>query len=329
MLARDPELSPAQIRALLGSPASATPFPAGTTCTSSGGCGAGILDARLAALHAVAPLAASTDTLDFGAIAPGATTARALDIRNVSGAPVGIGRSSISGGAGFGELADDCAMRVLDVDQTCRITIGFTGATTGIVSGTLSIPTSDRAVASSVAVALTAAVGAKLAGEPASIRLPDVAVGGSTSVALRFVNRYPLTQRVDAVTLSNDAFSAVSADGCRNVELAPGAACEVSLVVSPTAPGAYAITVRAGTGPQDVPAAIAVTGKATDGAALVEAGLKAGAPTDASAANPGGGGGCTTLGATSGSPDATLALLALGLLGWRRLRRRSGDAARG
>lgn len=327
MLARNPALSPTQVKALLGTPAGATPFPASAACATSGGCGAGILDARLATRHALAPLGASSETLDFGAVAPGGAVTRELEVRNVSGAPVSIGRPAISGATGFGQVADDCAMRVLGADETCRIAVGFTASGAGIAAGTLTVPTADRAEASILAVALTAAVGARLAGEPPAVRLPDVTVGGSSSVALRFVNRYPLAQRVESITLSDEAFAAVSRDGCANLDLAPGAACDVTLVVSPMVAGAFVLEVRATTGPQDVPAIVSVSGTATERGPISEAGLKTGAPSDASVANPGGGG-CTTLGAGSGSPDATLALLALGLVSWRRLRRRSADAAR-
>jgi serine protease len=317
MLTRNPALAPAQVRALLAAPAGTTPFPPNAACATSGGCGAGILDARLAVTHAVAPLAASLEAIDFGAVAPGTTASRELEVRNVSGAPVSLGRPSVSGTAGFAAVADDCAMRVLDAGASCRIGVSFTASVTGIATGTLAVPMRDRTDGSILAVPLSAAVGARLAGEPSSIVLPDLAPGGSSSTSVRFVNRYPLAQRVDAVVLSNDAFAALSRDGCTNVELAPGAACEVALVVTPTVAGPFALDIRATTAPQDVPATITVTGTVVEGGAVTESSLKSDLPSVAS----GGGGGCTTLGAESASPDATLALIALALVGWKRLRR--------
>lgn len=346
-LARNPSLTPVAMKALLTAPTSVTPFALSGVCATTGGCGAGILNAQRVVENAVSPLRPLSALLDFGAVALSATAVRELAITNVSGSAVSIDRASLSGSAGFALSADECSTRTLGAGDSCRLAIVFAAATTGTASATLLVPTASRAEVLATAVTLTAAAGSKLVSAQQTVALPSVPVASAASVVLTFTNQHQQAERVMSLALSNDAIAAISSDKCSNAELAPGQSCDVTITVSPTAAGEFSVGVTANTaGAQDVPYTVTVKGTAvastsqntgdapsgTRAGAEVGAGTSTGSDTEAStstgAAGRSGGGGCTLLRAGSAAPDATLAIAALAMLAWRRLRRTRHGADR-
>jgi serine protease len=319
---RNPALSPAQMRVALTADTSVARFASGSACNDSGACGAGLLDAGRAVAAAVEPLTASAEALRFGGLQfgnlrVGAVARRDLTVHNLSQTPVPIGNARLGGGAGFSLLADQCSGHHLAPGAACPMTIGFAaGDTSGVSAATLLLPT-PTGDAALVSVPLTASVGSRLEAAHPKLDAPPTAVGVPVSVEVTFSNLSLSTELLLPLRLTGNVNVEPIDDRCSNRSLGSGESCGVTLRLTPAEAGPYALQVAANTaGPSDIAFDVFVDGIAHDVRAAVPAGLSIVAP-----AGSGGGGGCTIL-ASGGTPDATLAILALGLLGLRGIRRR-------
>jgi subtilisin family serine protease len=312
MLSRDPAVSPTALRAALAAPGAVTPFPDGSSCRSSGACGAGILDAARLLSQASARPRPSTEAIAFGNVAIGSESLRSLRITNDNRFGLPIGAAVLSASVGFGIAADDCSERELGALASCTVTVSFSaGAQPRLAAATLSLQAPGPG-APLLALPLAAAVGSLLSASPAHLRLGTMSPGETSSVRVTFGNATDSPQRLRPLRIVGTAHVGTVQDGCGNVELAPRQSCEVALALGPSLGGDYSAQVIANTdGDGDVPFIVTIDGSAPVAAALVVS----------SPLLPAGSGGCTVLGPRGGAPDATLALAALGLLGWRRWRR--------
>lgn len=293
-----------------------TAFPDGSRCKTQGDCGAGILNAHRIAANAVSPLTPSTALLDYGAVSLDFVSTRDLTVSNTATGTTTVGTIGLGGDTSFTLASDACSGQTLSPSQSCVVQVSFSASVEGMASGTLGIPTSGGAQAALTTVALSGAVGSKLTSASTSLTLQDLVVGQNTSVAVSFENRYTQTERVALVTLTGDN-AAVADDGCSNVELAPGASCDVTLTITPQSSGELSLSLSANTaGVGDVPFVVSIAARVAEPSSACssegEGGGEGGG--DASTETPGssgsGGGGCSVL-RSGGLPDATLALLAL------------------
>jgi subtilisin family serine protease len=312
LLSRDARLSTTSLAAALVAPGAVTAFSTGSPCQVSGACGAGILDATRVLLSAASRLRPSVESVWFGNVDLGTDSERSVRITNDNAYRVAIGRAVLAGAAGFAIVFDDCSGRELGALGTCTLTVSFAaGESPRLAAATLALQAagSDSTL---VALPLSAAVGSRLRATPAQRQLAVLSPGETAPVQVDFTNVSESDVRLRPLRLAGNGRAAALQDGCSYAALAPGQSCALSLAVGPAAAGDYAVQLVANTdGEGDVGFTVIIEGSSPLPAPLEELAVAAG----------GGGGGCTMLAGGGGAPDATLALLVLGLAGWRRWRR--------
>lgn len=308
MLARNPALTPAQVKTILSSPASLTAFPsfqagyATWDCALKQNCGAGILNAKLAVQNSITPLTPSSATLDFGSLSTNATISKTVTLTNSSQGSMATDVVTITGAnaAFFTVVTNTCNTSTIAPLGTCQITMNYMPTASGSHSATLSVPTSAPGV--NTAVGLSGIGGSPLTISAPTVTATTVYVGGSTAVDLTFGNPNATAVRVGVVSLSTPAIMATSVDNCSNAMLAAGATCGVTVTITPVAVGAYSGT-----------ATVSLSGGGTPTQAVISGTADASPP-------PSGGGGCSVMPAGA-NPDASLLLaMLIMLVYWLRQR---------
>lgn len=308
MMARNPALTPAQVKTILSAPASLTAFPSFSVfpawdCATSKNCGAGILNARLAVQNSIMPLTPSVPTVDFGSQSLNVTASRTVTLTNASQGSLSTGLPAITGAnaAFFTLVTNTCNTSIIAPLGSCQITMNYTPTASGSHSATLSVPTSAAGVTTNIGLA-------GIGESPLTIATPTVTamtvyVGQSTTVDLTFGNPNATAVNVGVVSLSKPAIMATSVDNCSNTTLAAGATCGVTVTITPTAVGAYSGTVTVSLAGGGTPTQATISGNAT-----------------ATPPSSGGGGGCSVM-PVGANPDTSLPLVVLVLLGyWLRQR---------
>ncbi len=311
MLARNPALTPAQVKTLLSSPSSLTAFPSFGTilatydCSLQHNCGAGILNAKLAVQNSTLPLVA-TGSFDFGAVVTGSKgNNKTVTFVNLSPNSVMTGTPALSGpdAALFNVVSDGCNGVSVAPGGSCQITMTYSPTTAGTHTATLTV--ADATVAT--VASLTGTTGTALTTPISAVSAATVMVGQSTTVDLAFDNPGTTAQPTGSITFSLPTIMATSADACSNVILAASASCSVTVTITPAIAGNYSGTVSLGLSGGGNDAQATVSGSAT--------------PRQSS------GGGCSVMpiGAT---PDVSLllALLAVTAYWLRRRTVRNGRA---
>lgn len=319
MLFQNPALTPAQVKNIMSTPASMTPFPsfsatslyvpAAWDCSASKNCGAGILNALLAVQNSTTPLTASLTTVDFGTLATYGTVSKTVTLTNTSASPLPIGTATITGAnaALFTIAANNCTPSIA-APGSCQITMNYTPISAGSHSATLSVPTTAPGT---IGIGLTGMRGpAPLTTATPAVTATTVTVGHSTTVDLSFTNPNAIQVTLGTVTLSQPAIMALSFDTCSSAILAAGATCNVTVTITPNTAGAYSGTVTASfAGGSSTQATISGTANAVP-------------------SGGGGGGGCSVMPAGA-NPDPSLPLALLAVLAYWLRRRviRTRDAA--
>jgi subtilisin family serine protease len=321
LLSRDARLSPTSLAAALVAPGAVTAFPTGSPCQVSGACGAGILDATRVLLSAASRLRPSVESVWFGNVDLDTDSQRSVRITNDNPYRIAIGRVVIAGAAGaagFSIAGDDCSGREIGAQGTCTLTVAFAaGEAPRLAAATLALQAAGSE-STLVALPLSAAVGSRLRAAPAQRQLAVLPTGQTASVQVDFANVSESDVRLQPLRIAGNGRASTLQDGCSYATLAPGQTCALSLTVGPAAAGDYAVQLLANTdGDGDVGFTVSIEGSSPLPAPLEELAVAAG----------GGGGGCTMLAGGGGAPDATLALLVLGLASWRRWRRSSPTAS--
>jgi MYXO-CTERM domain-containing protein len=324
LLSRHPEMAPGAVRAALTAPGAVTEFATTTTCAASRACGSGILNAGRALAMTDLRLLASLATIDFGNLVLGAEAVRRVEVTNPGPSSVRVGAAQVvaSQAGRFAVVQDGCADRFLAPLARCAIDVGVTaGSAPLLATASLALwPAAGELPL--LALPIRAAIGSLLQASPDRRSLPSLAAGDTTSVELTFANASDASRRLQPLRVGGTGAATVTQDGCSNVALAPRESCAVALSLGPRTGtrGEYQVQVSANTdGRDDVAYTVTFAGVAT-GLAGPVTGRTASAPLDT--AVPGGsGGGCTVL-AGDGPADATFALLALAMAGWRRQRKK-------
>lgn len=318
MLARNPALTPAQVKAILSTAAALTAFPSFTAnfapwdCALDKNCGAGLLNAKLAVQFAQPTALSGPASLDFGSVLVNGMINQTLTLTNSYPLAVQVGAAVLSGAnvAYFSVLSDGCNAAVLSPNGTCQITLRYAPTQVGVHVASLSV--SVTGAPAPTIVALTGSAGTTgLTTSTPNVTAATVAVGQSTTVNVSYANPNAVAVKVGAVIMSQPAIMATSVDNCSNATLAAGASCTTTVTVSPKTAGAYSGTASLGLSGGGTPAVATISGTAN--------------PAPPPPAGGGGGGGCSVM-PEGADPDSTLPLAVLIVVAYwlrqRAIRRR-------
>lgn len=324
MLAKNPALTPAQVKTILSAPASLSAFPsfspgssfvpAAWDCVASKNCGAGILNTNLAVQNSIQTLSGPATAVDFGSIPiGGAGLSQTITLTNTSKLlPVQPGAATVTGAnaALFTIGTNTCNGATLTPNGTCQVALSYAPNAAGVHTASLSVAATG--LPAPALVGLTGLAGAPLTTTP-NVTAATVNVGQSTTVNLSYTNANTTAWKVGVVTLSQPTLMATSVDNCSNTTLAAGASCTATVTITPATAGAYTGT-----------ASLGLTGGGTPAVATI-AGTANAAPA---AVSSGGGGGCTIMPAGA-MPDSSLPLAMLAILAYwlrQRMFRTRGEA---
>lgn len=326
MLAKNPSLTPAQVKTILSAPSSLTAFPtfaAGSIpvlnnrdCSVGLNCGAGILNANLALLNTPYRELVGAATAEFGSIVAGSGSVnKTITLTNSSQVSVvQSGAITVTGANStlFAISADTCTTATIAANGTCQFTMSYTPSAVGVHTATLTVPISGASAPT--LVTLNGSAGTTvLATTTPNMTAATVAVGQSTTVNLSFNNPNAVAMKAGAVILSNPTIMAASSDACSNATIGAGASCAVTVTVSPAVAGAYTGT-----------ASLSLSGGGAAAVATIDGTAN---PAPVPPPSSGGGGGCSMM-PLGADPDASLllALLAVGMY-WLRRRKVNGCSA--
>ncbi len=320
MMAKNPTLTPAQVKTILSAPSSLTAFPSFSAsglapydCATKNNCGAGILNANRAVLNST-PSVTGPATADFGSVLVNSgSVSQTVTLTNTWFFSAQAGTATLAGpnASLFTIGADTCSGTAIASNGTCQITVSYASSAAAAHTATLELPVGNAA--SPTLVSLTAVTGEQLTTTTPTVTAATVNVGQSTTVNLSFTNPNVTPWRAGAVSLSQPAIMAASADNCSNMTLAAGANCTVTVTVTPATTGAYSGTASLGLSIGGAPAVASISGTASAAPA---------------SAGGGGGGGCSVM-PVGATPDASLLLAMLAVAGYwlrrRTVRGRSAD----
>jgi serine protease len=313
MIAKNPALTPAQIKTILSAPSSLTPFPsfaAGSypalhsiDCTTKGNCGAGILNARLAVQNST-PTITGAATLDFGSTLINGSVSKTITLTNGNSMILAhAGTATVTGtdASLFVKGTDTCSGYNIAAGATCQISLTYSPTAAGAHVASLTLPVTSGA---STLVGLAGASVVQLT--TADVTAATVSVGSSTTVNLGYTNPNVTAVNVGAISLSQPAIMAISSDLCSNTQIAAGASCTATVTITPATAGAYSGTASLSLSVGGTPAVATISGSAD-------------APAPPPAGSGGGGGGCSIM-PSGANPDVSLmlAILAVGVYWLRR-----------
>jgi len=322
MLARNPALTPAQVKTILSSPASLTAFPSFVSgwamwdCSLKQNCGAGILNANLAVQNSLPLMTVTLGNLDFGTTPVNTVVAdRTITLTNSAGTPIALIGSVIGGAQASRFLVvspNTCDNATIASGATCQITVRYASSQGMTNNSTLALRT---ATSTAAIIGLQGVSGYGLSSS-ATLTAPNVEVGQTVAVDVVFTNHNSVQVTPAALEFSM-AFLTTATDGCSNVPLAPAATCVVRVNISRPITGSYSGNVLLGLTNTAVPkVSVNISGL------VVSAGTT---PTTTPSTNPtpaGGGGGCSIMPIGS-NPDYSLILAMLSMMVYLLARRRS------
>jgi serine protease len=314
IVAKNPALTPAQIKTILSAPSSLSTFPSFSTagwtaydCATLSNCGAGILNANLALQNTPFSALTGSAAADFGSVLVGTTVDQVVTLTNSSQVPVlqagAITRTGTNAALfTFVAGADTCTGATIAANASCHITVRYAPLAAGAHVATLTVPISGATAPT--LISLNGSAGST-ALTTSDVTAPTVTLGQTTTVDVGFNNPNTIALKTGAVILSNSAIMAKSNDLCSNVTLVASGSCTVTVAVSPTAEGSYTGT-----------ASLGLSGGGGTAIATISGVVNAVPPPPSSG---GGGGGCSIM--PSGvNPDVSLmlAMLAVGVYWLRR-----------
>jgi hypothetical protein len=216
----------------------------------------------------VAPVALSASSISFGTVLVGnsKTASKVTVLNQMNVALTGI--SIAASGSGFSQT-NTCGTS-LAAGASCKIAATFTPATSGTVSGAITI--TDSAITSPQVITLTAVGQFPVLVSPASLSYGQVPVETTTAAkTVTVTNEMKTALTIDSVAFSGtDAGDYAQTNTCGS-SLAAAAKCTISVTFTPAATGtrtaSLIITDSASTSPQ----AVALTGTGIVDAALTPA----------------------------------------------------------
>jgi trimeric autotransporter adhesin len=247
------------------------------------------------------------------------TAARSTTLSNTGTAAMTIS-TLILNGANLGDfvLGGTCAVNtVLSAQGSCTVTTSFKPSAAGARAGSLLIAT-DGGTQFSVNLSgngVAVAASGTLTLSPQSFDFGAVAIGATPTRRFTLSNSGNAALTLSAATFTGPFASVAEAGACAAMPLVlqPGASCELVVRYTPTAAGSNA-------------GSLAIEGGAPASSGTISLAGQASAAAPAATQNYGGGG-CSAARDGKDPMLALLALMALGVLTWRRARRNQGSQA--
>jgi hypothetical protein len=200
--------------------------------------------------------AASPVSLTIPATPLGSSTVSAVSVSDPGPGPLQLGTVALVG-PNPGPIAvqrDSCSNQILEPDQTCTTALQFTPVAGGAVATTLALP-SDNGTLSVTVTAVAPSVSSLTSPQLVS---PDFTptgaadgVGHTQQLVLELTNPLSAPVRVASSTLwgADAPRFVIRSDHCAGADLAPAAACRLSVLFTPTQAGkAQAVLTLLGDG---------------------------------------------------------------------------------
>ena len=209
----------------------------------------------------IAPLSAAPVALTFSQNVGTTSAPQNVTISNASAEPVSV--TSINATAGFSET-NTCSTSIL-AGATCVVSVSFSPAATGALSGSLVVNFTGTDGALSISLTGTGTL-PKAAIAPTSLQFSSQAVGSPSaaqSIALSNQGTGPLA--ISGISVTGD-FSETETCG---TSVAAGSSCSISVVFAPQTAGARNGRVTVNDNTVNSPQIIALTGTGTGPAAAL------------------------------------------------------------
>jgi cyclophilin family peptidyl-prolyl cis-trans isomerase len=195
--------------------------------------------------------------LDFGALGAGELQTRGITLRNVGGGQLEPLQPVISGAdaAAFSLSADGCTGTMLNIGESCSLSVELSSLSTGSVAALLSLSANPAGQIAQLSLAGTVTLLQPAIELPESLSLGDIGVG-----------QQPLTISLDAANRGVDdlfilSIEFVGADAslftvtaeCVDSAIAASSSCKVQFTISELPTGAYSATLRVRSNDPDRP----------------------------------------------------------------------------
>jgi len=149
-------------------------------------------------------LTPSPASLNFGSMAVGSKQTQAVTVTNSGGSSVGITQAAVSG-TGF--TMSGFSPQVLAVGQSLSVNIGFSAASAGTASGTLSLSSTATDSNLSVGLSGTGVSGGYLTPSPASLNFGSISVGSSQTQSVTVTNTGGSSVGITQAAVSGTGFT--------------------------------------------------------------------------------------------------------------------------
>lgn len=210
----------------------------------------------------------SSSALSFASTNVGATSStQSVTLTNSGTAALVLGATTITGN--FAISSSTCTSGAsIAAGSNCVISISFSPASAGALSGTLTV--AHNATPSSSMVALSGTGVAVVVGTPTAslsttaLSYASTTVGATTSLSVTLTNSGTAALVLGATTISGADFSIASNTCTSGASIAPTSSCAVSVAFTPTAAGARSgsLTISHNASPATSTVSLAGTGVA-------------------------------------------------------------------
>jgi hypothetical protein len=194
-------------------------------------------------------LTTDLSAFDFGLAStagPGAT--RTFTVSNDGNMPTGVVATSLDGADGFHIDSDQCGGQTLAPGASCTVAVRFSPTTEGSPAASLQL-TADPGGTVTIQLTGRAVAPGDLTFSPAAPMFNSVPQGESSAVVdVTLTNHGATTSgaldtRLDGTDAP--AFSPLVTDGCKSMQLAPGASCVIQVRFNPSTSGKLSASLAA------------------------------------------------------------------------------------
>jgi hypothetical protein len=232
--------------------------------------GPGGLEVALRGRGARGRLELSSDTLELGAVAVGASARRALDLRNAGEAPLAIQALRLEGSRDLRVAVDGCRGASLAPGAECKLVVELAPSAPERLIGTLAIRHDGRDGSTTLQASGSGVLPSEspLAIEPTEVSFSSPAVGTRSDIrTLRLHNRGAGRLRLGRIEIEGpqaDDFTLVPATCSGVSHLAPDSSCTVGVRFTASAAGPRSARLLVEHGGTERPQELALDGEAPD-----------------------------------------------------------------
>jgi hypothetical protein len=205
-------------------------------------------------------------SLDFGSVTIGSSSGpQTVTVSNNGNAPLTINSITDDDPADF-PVTNNCGGSVA-VGSTCDITVNFTPARRGSISGTLTLDSSAAVSPQKLVLTGIGLAPPALTVSPANLAFPGAATGASTTLPLVVTNNGDDDLIIGQGAFSNADFS-FNTDGCSGQTLAAGQTCQIDVRFAPSSVASITGTLSVASNDPASPTTIPLAGNGEEPAAL-------------------------------------------------------------